>query len=115
MKNITKLALGTVMLCSVAVAATAPAAAQVSFGIGVGPGYPAYAPAPSCYDAYGNYVYSYPYCTAYGAPAIVAPSVQFGFGERHDRGDHHVDRDDRGRGDSGHAMRGGDRGEHHGR
>jgi hypothetical protein len=108
MKNITKFALGTVMLCGVAVAATAPAAAQVSFGIGVNPGYPAYA--SSCYDAYGNYLYSYPYCTAYGAPAIIAPSLQFGFGDRHDRDDHHFDR-----GDRGHMVRGGDRGEHHGR
>lgn len=113
MKNITKLALGTVMLCGAAVAATPPAAAQVSFGIGGGPGYPAYAPAPSCYDVYGNYVYSYPYCTAYGAPAYVAPSVQFRFGERHDRDDHHFDRGDHDRGDRGHAMRGGDRGERH--
>lgn len=112
MKNISKLALGTVMLCGVAIAATAPAAAQVSFGVRVGPGYPAYAPVPACYDAYGNYVYSYPYCTAYGAPAVVAPSIQFGFGVR-DRDDHHFDRDDHGRGDRGHEMRGGDRGERH--
>lgn len=107
MKNISKLALATVTLCGVAVAAAAPAAAQVSVGIGMGPGY---VPAPACYDAYGNYLYSYPYCTAYGAPAYVAPSVQFGFGERHDWDNHHIVR-----GDLGHAMRGDDRGEHHGR
>ena len=111
MRNIGKLALGTVMLCGLAVAATAPAAAQVHVRIGVGPAYPAYAPAPACYDAYGNYVYAYPYCTAYGAPVVVAPSVQFGFGDRHDRDDHHFDR-----GDRGHAVvRGGDRGERHDR
>lgn len=112
MKNISKFAIGTVMLCGLAVAATAPAAANVRVGIGVGPVYPAYAPAPACYDAYGNYVYSYPYCTAYGAPAIVAPSVQFGFGERHDRDGHRFDGD---HGDRGHAIRGGDRGERHDR
>ena len=112
MKNITKVAFGAVMLCGVAVAAAAPASAQVRLGIGVGPAYPAYAPAPACYDAYGNYVYSYPYCTAYGAPAYVAPSVQFRFGDRHDRDDHRAVND---RGDRGHEMRGGDRGEHHDR
>lgn len=112
MKNITKLALGTVMLCGVAIAAAAPAAAQVSFGIGVGSGYQAYAPAPACYDAYGNYVSSYPYCTAYGAPA---PFVQFGFGDRHYGDDHRFDRGGHDRGDDGHAMRGGDRGESHDR
>ena len=109
MRNMVKIALGTLMLCGAVAAVTGPAAAQVRFGIGVAP---AYVPAPSCYDVYGNYAYSYPYCTAYGTPAYVAPSVQFRFGERHDRGDHHIDRD---RGDRGHEMRGGDRGEHRGR
>ena len=75
MRNITKFGVSAVMACGAAISTVAPAAAQVSFGIGVGPGYPAYsAPAyPSCYDAYGNYVYSYPYCTAYASPPVVQP------------------------------------------
>jgi len=99
MRKITKIAIGAAMACGAAVAVAAPAAAQVSFGIGVGPAYgPAYGyvappppvvPAYSCYDAYGNYIYSYPYCTAYAAPVYVPPVVEpyfgigFGFGGRH--------------------------------
>ncbi|HEX5280581.1 MAG TPA: hypothetical protein VFW28_10935 [Micropepsaceae bacterium] len=86
MRTIAKLAIGAAMACGAAVAATAPAAAQVSFGIGVGPAYPyaaPVAPAYSCYDAYGNYLYSYPYCTAYPAyvaPPVVAPYFGIGIG-----------------------------------
>lgn len=77
MKTIAKLAVGAVMACGVAFAATAPAAAQVEFGLGVGPVAPA--PVyPSCYDAYGNYIYSYPYCTAYVYPGYVEPYVGVG-------------------------------------
>lgn len=79
MRNITKLGIGAAMICGGVIATAAPAAAQISFGIGVGPAYrpypvrPAY---PSCYDAYGNYLYSYPYCAAYAPPAYVPPVVQ---------------------------------------
>jgi len=82
MRTIAKLAIGAAMACGAAVAATAPAAAQVGFGIGVAPPY--VAPAPVCYDAYGNYIYSYPYCTAYPdyyvAPPVIAPYFGFGIG-----------------------------------
>jgi hypothetical protein len=125
MRTIVKLAVGAVMACGAAVAVAAPAAAQVSFGFGVGgppvvaPAYPAY----SCYDAYGNYVYSYPYCTAYSyAAPVYGPSVVepyfgigigggWGYGHRDfDRGGH-----DRGfHGGGGVAVRGGDRGHHRG-
>ena len=80
MRTIAKLAIGAAMACGAAVAATAPAAAQVSFGIGVGPAYPYAVPAYSCYDAYGNYIYSYPYCTAYAAPVYAPPVVEPYFG-----------------------------------
>jgi hypothetical protein len=118
MKNMTKIAIGMLMICGAAVSATAPAAAKVSIGIGVGSAYapPVY---PACYDAYGNYVYAYPYCTAYGAP--VAPYVQFGVGvdrgdHRFDRDDHRVDRNDgHGDRDQGYAMRGSDHNDHRGR
>jgi hypothetical protein len=59
-----KFALGALAACGLAVAVAAPASAQV-----VAPGY------PSCYDAYGNYVYAYPYCAA-----PVYPYVGFGWG-----------------------------------
>jgi hypothetical protein len=76
MKTFTKFAIGTAMACGLAVAAVAPAAAQVGFGFGVAPVAPAY---PSCYDGYGNYIYSYPYC-AYTSPAYVEPYVGVGLG-----------------------------------
>lgn len=79
MRTIAKLAIGAAMACGAAVAATAPAAAQVSFGIGVGPAYPYAAPYPSCYDAYGNYLYS-PYCTAYPGYYYGGPVVEPYFG-----------------------------------
>ena len=98
MRKITKIAIGAAMACGAAVAVAAPAAAQVSFGVGVGPAYgyvapPPVVPAYSCYDAYGNYIYSYPYCTAYAAPVYVPPVVEpyfgigiggFGFGGHRD-------------------------------
>src|SRR5437763_9920255 len=72
MRTIAKLAASAVIACGAALASTAPAAAQVSFGVGIGapvaPVYPAYPAYSSCYDGYGNYVYSYPYCTEYAAP-----------------------------------------------
>ncbi len=91
MRKIAKIGLGVALACGAAVAVAAPAAAQVSFGIGVGPAYgyappPPVVPAYSCYDAYGNYVYSYPYCTAYAAPVygyggpVVAPYFGIGLG-----------------------------------
>src|SRR5579872_7374378 len=75
MKMIAKLAIGAMMAGGVAVAAAAPAAAQVEFGLGVGPVAPVAPAYPSCYDVYGNYIYSYPYCTAYGNPGYVEPYV----------------------------------------
>jgi hypothetical protein len=85
MRKIMKIAIGAAMACGAAVAVAAPAAAQVSFGVGVGPaygyGYPApVVPAYSCYDGYGNYLYSYPYCTAYAAPVYGGPVVEPYFG-----------------------------------
>ena len=53
MRTTMKFALGALAACGLAVAVAAPASAQVVV--------PAY---PSCYDAYGNYVYAYPYCAA---------------------------------------------------
>jgi hypothetical protein len=108
MKTIAKLATGAILACGLTAAATAPAAAAVRFNIGIGAPVVA-APSPySCYDAYGNYAYSTPYCTAYTAP-YVAPQVQFTFGDRdRDRGAFH-DRDrgpQAGRSDQ-HDVRGG--------
>src|SRR6185437_7656732 len=87
MRKITKIAIGAAMACGAAVAVAAPAAAQVSFGVGVGPAYgygyappPPVVPAYSCYDAYGNYIYSYPYCTAYVAPVYAPPVIEPYFG-----------------------------------
>lgn len=97
MKTIAKLGMGVVLVCGLAAAATAPASAQVRFGVGINP--PAVVPPPaySCYDAYGNYVYSYPYCTAYPAP-YVGPSLSFRFGDRDRDWRRFHDRDrDRGR------------------
>jgi hypothetical protein len=118
MRTIAKLAIGAAMACGAAVAVAAPAAAQVSFGVGVGvPGAYGYvAPAPvvpaySCYDAYGNYIYSYPYCTAYAAPyyygyggPVVEPyfGIGLGFG-----GGRHFDRGFRGGFERGHVAVGG--------
>lgn len=62
MKTISKLAIGAVLACGVAVAATAPAEAGVRIGIGlpvvapVAPVYPA-----ACYNYYGQ-----PYYCGYG-------------------------------------------------
>src|SRR5579864_8002364 len=126
MKKITKIAVGAAMACGAAVAVAAPAAAQVSFGVGVGPGYGYVAPAPvvpaySCYDAYGNYIYSYPYCTAYAAPVYAPPVVEpyfgigiggWGWGGRHFDRDFH--RGFVGRGfEGGHVAVGGHFGGHH--
>ncbi len=86
MRKFVKMGLGAVLACGAAVAVAAPAAAQVSFGIGVGPAYgyvappPPVVPAYSCYDAYGNFIYSYPYCTAYAAPVYAPPVVAPYFG-----------------------------------
>jgi hypothetical protein len=127
MRTIAKLAIGAVMAGGAAFAVAAPAAAQVGFGIGVGPGYayPAVpAPAYSCYDGYGNYIYSYPYCTAYYAPPIYAPPVVepyfgigiggFGFGgHRHFDRDFHHDFARGGFGGGHFAMGGGHGGGHH--
>lgn len=106
MRTIAKLATSAILVCGLAAAATVPASAAVRFGIGIGA--PVVAPpvAYSCYDAYGNYVYSYPYCTAYPAP-YVAPQAGFVFGGR-DRDAFHSDRD-RGR-DVDHSHDRGDRG-----
>lgn len=79
MRSITKLGITAAMICGAAIATAAPAAAQINFGIGIGPTYRPYAARPafaSCYDVYGNYVYSYPYCTAYAPPTYVPPAVQ---------------------------------------
>jgi hypothetical protein len=82
MNSITKFALGAAVICGVAAATTAPAAAQVSFGLGIGapvaPVEPVYA---YCYDAYGNYIYSYPYCAAYDYGPIIEPYVGLGFND----------------------------------
>src|SRR5215469_17596103 len=69
MKMIAKLGLAAATACGIAFAAAAPASAQVVAPYGPAYGY------PSCYDAYGNYIYSYPYCTAYGYPGYVEPYV----------------------------------------
>src|SRR5579872_2327710 len=116
MKSIAKLAAGAILACGLAASATAPAGAAVRFGVGIGIGAPVVVPpaAYSCYDAYGNYAYWSPYCTAQSVP-YVAPQVHLSFGDRdrghgafvdHNRdhqsrifrGDDHGDRGGRGRG-----------------
>ena len=84
MKTIAKLATGAILACGLAAATTAPAGAAVRFGVGIGTPVVVPPAAYSCYDVYGNYVYSYPYCTAAAVP-YVAPQVHLRFGDR-DRG-----------------------------
>ena len=94
MKTIAKFATGAILAGALTATAIAPAGAAVRFGVGIGaPVGPAY----SCYDGYGNYVYSYPYCTAYSTP-YVAPQIQLRFGDRdHGRRDYHYQDRDHGR------------------
>jgi hypothetical protein len=111
MKTIAKLATGAILACGLAAAATAPAIAAVHFNVGIGAPVVTPPAAYACYNAYGNYVYSYPYCTAYPAP-YVASQVNLTFGDRDrgafrdqdrdhgrqvGRGDDHGDRGGRGR------------------
>ena len=111
MKTIAKLATGVILACSLATAATVPASAGVRFSVGLGA--PVVAPTAtySCYDAYGNYISTSPYCSEYPAP-YAAPSFNLTFGGRdRDRGEFH-DRDrDHGRAVS-HSFDRGDRGDH---
>jgi len=97
MKATTKLAMSAVLACGAVFAVAGPAAAQVRFGFGVGPGYAVPAPTYTCYDAYGSYISTDPYCNAYGAPSYAPPAYYGGYGYEQrgwdrDR-DRHYDRD----------------------
>jgi hypothetical protein len=80
MKTISKLAIGAVLACGVAVAATAPAEAGVRIGFGVGVPVVAQAYPATCYNYYGQ-----PYYCGYG-PGYVGVGFGGGYWGGHGHG-----------------------------